>query len=321
MNPIPPTMQAWVMRGYGGAEAMRFETIAVPQARPDELLLRVEAASVNPADWKIRAGLLQAVLPLTFPHVPGRDGVGTVVSLGAGCIGISLGQRVHAVADALRDGTHAEFTAVPGAMAAPVPPSLPSADAACLGVAGLSAWIPLVEIAALRPGQRVLIHAGAGGVGGLAIQIARHMGAEVLATCGAANVDYCMSLGAHQVIDYTRERFEPVAAGCDVVFDTIGGEVHRRSFDVLKPGGLLVHLTAAPIDTTDSRDPLPLRADVRVVRADVRASTARLAKLLEWAGAGFIRPQVGRSFPLAEASAAYALSAGGHMRGKLVLMA
>lgn len=306
------------MHGYGGAEAMRFETAAVPQPRPGELLLRVEAASVNPADWKIRAGLLQAVLPLTFPRVPGRDGVGTVVSLGAGCDGFAAGQRVHAVADALRDGTHAEFTAVPGAMAAPVPPSLSSADAACLGVAGLSAWIPLVEIAALQPGQRVLIHAGAGGVGGLAIQIARHMGAEVLATCGTANVEHCRSLGAHQVIDYTRERFELVAAGCDVVLDAIGGEVHRRSFDVLKPGGLLVHLTAAPIN---SRDPLPRRPDVRVVRAEIRASTARLAKLLEWAGAGFIRPQVGRAFPLAEANAAYALSAGGHMRGKILLRA
>lgn len=321
MNTIPQTMQAWVMRGYGGAEAMHFETVAVPQPRPGELLLRVEATSVNPADWKIRAGLLQAVLPLTFPHVPGRDGVGTVVSLSAGCDGFAVGQRVHAVADALRDGTHAEFTVVAGAMAAPVPPSLLSADAACLGVSGLSAWIPLVEIAALQPGQRVLIHAGAGGVGGLAIQIARHIGAEVLATCGTTNVEYCRSLGAHQVIDYTRERFEFVAAGCDVVFDTIGGEVHRRSFDVLKPGGLLVHLTAAPINTKNTGDPLPLRADVRVVRAEIRASTARLAKLLEWARAGFIRPQVGRAFPLAEANAAYALSAGGHMRGKILLRA
>ncbi len=316
MIAIPQTMRAWVMNGYGGGEAMRFETIAVPQARPDELLLRVEAASVNPADWKILAGLMQAVLPLTFPRVPGRDCVGTVVSLGAACNGFAVGQRVHAVADALRDGTHAEFTAVPGAMAAPVQTPLPAFEAASLGVAGLSAWIALAEIAMLQPGQRVLIHAGAGGVGGLAIQIARHMGAEVLATCGTANVEYCMSLGAHRAIDYTREHFELAAAGCDVVFDTIGGEVHRRSFDVLKPGGLLVHLTAAPID---SRTPLPVRADVRVVRAEIRASTARLAKLLEWARAGFIRPQVGRSFPLAEASAAYALSASGHMRGKILL--
>jgi NADPH2:quinone reductase len=318
MNPIPPTMQAWVMHGYGGAEAMRLETVAVPQPRPGELLLRVEAASVNPADWKIRAGLLQAVLPLTFPRVLGRDCVGTVVRLGEGCDGFTMGERVLAVADPLRDGTHAEYTVVAGAMAARVPAALSAADAACLGVSGLSAWIPLVEIAALQPGQRILIHAGAGGVGGIAVQIARHMGAEVLATCGAANVDYCASLGAHHVIDYTAERFELAVSGCDVVFDTIGGDVHRRSFDVLRPGGLLVHLTAAPIDATD---PIPRRPDVRVVRADVRASTARLGKLLEWAAAGYIRPQVARAFPLVQAREAYALSAGGHVRGKLVLTA
>lgn len=313
MNAIPQTMQAWVIRGYGGAEAMRFERIALPQPQPGEMLLRVEAASVNPADWKIRAGLLQAVLPLTFPRVLGRDCVGTVMSLGAGCSGFAVGTGVLAVVDALRDGTHAEFTVVSGAMAAPLLSSMSSADAACLGVAGLSAWIPLVEIAALQPGQRVLIHAGAGGVGGLAIQIARHLGAEVLATCGSANLEYCASLGAHQVIDYTRGRFESMASECDVVLDTVGGEVHRRSFAVLKPAGLLVHLAAAPID------PTPPRGDVRVVRADIRTTTARLAKLLDWAAAGFIRPQIGRSFPLAEAREAYALSASGHARGKIVL--
>jgi NADPH:quinone reductase-like Zn-dependent oxidoreductase len=313
---IPQSMQSWVIRGYGGPEAMNLERVAVPQARPGEMLLRVEAASVNPADWKIREGLLQAVLPLSFPRVLGRDCVGIVVRLGEDCDGFAVGERVLAVADPLRDGTHAEFTVVAGAMAARVPATLPAADAACLGITGLSAWIPLVEIAALQPGQRILIHAGAGGVGGVAIQIAHHMGAEVLATCGSTNVDYCASLGAYQVIDYTRERFERVASGCDVVFDTVGGEVHRRSFEVLKPGGLLVHLTAAPID---SRDPMRLRPDVRVVRADVRASTARLASLLEWAAAGFIRPQVARTFPLAQAREAYALSAGGHVRGKLVL--
>ena len=313
MNPIPQTMQAWVIRGYGGAEAMRLENIAVPRPGPGELLLRVEVAGVNPADWKIRAGLLQEAHPLAFPRVLGRDCVGTAVGLGQGCEGFSLGERVLAVADTLRDGTHAEFTLVSGAMAAPVPAPLAAADAACLGVSGMSAWIPLVEIAALQPGQRVLIHAGAGGVGGLAIQIARHMGAEVLATCGSANAEYCASLGAHRVIDYTREQFESVALGCDVVLDSIGGEVHRRSFAALKPGGLLVRLTAAPVDPTPPRD------DVRVVRAEIRASTARLAKLLEWAAAGFIRPQVGRVFALAEAREAYALSEGGHARGKIVL--
>ena len=159
----------------------------------------------------------------------------------------------------------------------------------------------------------MLIHAGAGGVGGLAIQIARHLGAEVLTTCGSGNVEYCASLGAHRVIDYSRERFESVASGCDVVFDTVGGDVYRRSFDVLKRDGLLVRLTAAAVDAE------PPRGDVRVVRADIRASTERLAKVLDLAAADVIRSQVGQVFALEDAQQAYALSESGHARGRIVL--
>ena len=313
MNAIPESMQAWAIRGYGGPEAMRLERLAVPQPRAGELLVRVEAASVNPIDWKMRAGLLRAVFTPAFPRVLGRDCCGTVVAAGEGCAGFAPGDRVLAVAAAARDGTHAEYAAVPCAQAARVPASVSPEEAACLGVAGVSACVPLVEVAALRPGQRVLIHAGAGGVGGLAIQIAHHLGAEVLATCGADNAAYCESLGATRAIDYARERFEAGARDCDAVLDTLGGEVHRRSFAALKPGGVLVYLAAAPID------PAPPRADVRVVRADIRATTARLAKLLEWAAAVVIRPQIGASFPLAQAPEAYALSATGHARGKIVL--
>jgi len=313
MNAIPETMQAWAIRGYGGPETMRFERLAVPQPRAGELLVRVEAASVNPIDWKMREGLLRAVFTPVFPRVLGRDCCGTVVAAGEGCAGFAPGDRVLAVSDPARDGTHAEFAAVPCAQAARVPAQMPAEQAACLGVAGLSAYIPIVEVAAVRAGQRVLVHAGAGGVGGLAIQIARHLDAEVLATCGGANLEYCKSLGAQRAIDYARERFESVARECDAVLDTLGGEVHRRSFEVLKPGGLLVYLAATPVD------PHPPRADVRVVRADIRATTARLAKLLEWAAAGVVRAQVGASLPLARAPEAYALSATGHARGKIVL--
>ena len=144
---------------------------------------------------------------------------------------------------------------------------------------------------------------------------AEHLGAEVWATCGAANLDFCKALGADRVVDYTRERFEEVAGPCDVVFDTVGGDVHKRSFGVLKPGGLLVHLTAAPID------PAPPRQDVRVVRADIRATPERLARLMEWAAAGVIRAVTAAQFPLAQAREAYALSESGHARGKIVLAA
>jgi NADPH:quinone reductase-like Zn-dependent oxidoreductase len=313
MTTLPKTMQAWLIRGYGGLEVMQYETVPVPQPGPADVLLRVEAASVNPADWKVRQGYLQAFLALTFPRVLGRDCAGIVIAAGAACTEFAPGDRVLAVADPMRDGTHAEFVALPAAQSARLPPSLSAMDGACLGVAGLSAYIPLVEIAALRRGQRVLIHAGAGGVGSVAIQIAKHLGAEVWTTCGTANRDFCNGLGADRVIDYTRERFEQVAGDCDVVFDTLGGEVHRLSYGVLKPGGLLVHLTAAPID------PVPPRTDVRVVRADIRATTQRLAALLDLAAAGAIRAQPGNVFALAEAPGAYALSESGHTRGKILL--
>jgi NADPH:quinone reductase-like Zn-dependent oxidoreductase len=319
MNPIPKTMQAWVIRGYGGPEAMRYESVAVPKPGSGEVLVRVEAASVNPIDWKIRQGIMQGVLPLAFPRVLGRDCAGIVAQAGADCGGLKPGDRVVSIAHPMRDGTHAEYAAVPCAQTARVPPGVAAADAACLGIAGLSAYVPLVEIAALAltRGQRVLIHAGAGGVGSLAIQIARHLGAEVWTTCGAANVDFCAALGADRVIDYTRERFEQVVRDCDVVFDTVfdtvGGDVHQRSFGVLKPGGLLVHLSAAPFD------PVPPRADVRVVRADIGATTARLAALLDWAAKGVIRAQPGKVFPLAQAQEAFLLSASGHARGKILL--
>jgi len=315
MNPVPQSMQAWVIRSYGGAEAMRYESMAVPQAGPGDVLVRVEVASVNPVDWKIRQGFLKGALQLKFPRVLGRDGVGIVAQAGASCGSFKPGDRVLSVADPMRDGTHAEYAAVPCAQSAVVPPGVAAADAACLGIAGLSAYVPLVEIAALEKGQRVLIHAGAGGVGSVAIQIAKRLGAEVWTTCGSANVDFCTGLGADRVIDYTRERFEQAARDCDVVFDTVGGEVHQWSFGVLKPGGLLVHLSAAPID------PVPPRGDVRVVRADIRASTPRLAALLDWAASGVIRAQPGKTFPLALAQEAYLLSASGHARGKILLTA
>jgi len=306
-------MHAWVIHSYGGPEAMRYVQIGLPQPGSGELLLRVEAASVNPADWKTRQGLMRAFLPLVFPRVLGRDCVGTVVQAGADCNDFEVGARVLAVANPMRDGTHAEYAAVPAGQSAKLPPGIDALDAACLGIAGLSAYIPLVEIAALRSGQRVLIHAGAGGVGSVAIQIAKHLGAEVWTTCGTANVEFCTGLGADRAIDYTRERFEQAVKECDVLFDTVGAEVHRRSFGVLKPGGLLVHLSAAPID------PVPPRSDVKVVRADVRATTERLATLLDWAAAGVIRAQPGKVFALSAAREAYALSASGHARGKILL--
>jgi NADPH2:quinone reductase len=307
------SMRAWRVRAYGGPEVMALEDAPVPQPGPGQLLVRVRAASVNPIDWKMRRGLLAGVFPLAFPRTLGRDCAGEVAALGEGVNGFVPGVMVAGVADPRTGGTHAEFALLPATQVAPVPEHLGAAAAASLCVAGLSASIALVEVAQVGAGQRVLIHAGAGGVGSLAIQIGRHLGAEVIATASAANRDYCLALGAARVIDYHSADFVAAAAPCDVVLDTLGGEVHRRSERVLRSGGLLVALSAAPIPAG------PGRADVRVVTAQVQATRQRLARIFEWAVTGVLRPQVGGMFAFADAPHAYAASEGAHARGKLVI--
>jgi NADPH:quinone reductase-like Zn-dependent oxidoreductase len=306
-------MRAWRIHTYGGPQVLRFEEAPDPLPAAGELLVRVHAASVNPADWKLREGLMQAVMPTRFPRIPGRDCAGIVEAVCRGVTAFHAGDRVHGVVAFGGDGTHAELAVLPAAQAARVPDALPLDDAAALGTAALSAYIPLVEVIGVKPGDRLLIHAGAGGVGSLAIQIARHLGAEVLATCSARNADYCRALGADRTIDYSREDFVAAAIACDAVLDTMGGEVHTRSAGALRPGGTLVYLSAAPIATS------PARPDVRVARAAIRYDTGLLTTLLDWAARGILEPQIGATFPLAEALEAYALSQSGHSRGRILL--
>lgn len=285
-------MRALRIHAYGGAEVMRLEEVAVPIPSPGELLVKVHAASINPVDWKMREGLMQ--MPL--PRILGRDAAGIEEATGRRLMGIG------------RDGTHAEYAVFPAGSFAAIPPQVSFEEAACLGIAGLSAWIALAENARVGAGQRVLVHAGAGGVGSLAIQIARLRGAEVWTTCSARNSEWCLALGAHRIINYVREDFAALGPTFDAVLDTIGGDVHRRSAMVLKAGGALAYLNAAP------REPAG-RQDIRLLPTDVRPTPARLDALLN---AG-LRVPVEARFPLARIVEAYELSRGGHARGKIVI--
>ena len=289
-------MRALRIHAYGGPEVMRIDDVPIPTG---QVLVRVRAASVNPIDWKIRRGMLASMMPITFPRTLGRD-----------CAGEANGKLIAGVADPRGDGTHAEYAVLPEGASAPVPAGLDAAAAASLCVAGLSAWIPLVEVANVQRGMRVLVHAGAGGVGGLAIQIARQLGATVVAT--STQADYCKQLGADRVLDYRREDFTQ-AGPFDVVLDTLGGEAHVRSQGALKPGGILVALSATPIPAHQPR------SDVRIENPMIQATHERLARIFEWAANGNIRPQVTRQFRLDDAHAAYAESERGHGRGKIVL--
>jgi NADPH:quinone reductase-like Zn-dependent oxidoreductase len=307
-------MRAWRIRAYGGPEVMALEEGPVPRPGADELLVRVRAASVNPIDWKMRRGMLAGAFPMAFPRTLGRDCAGELEALGPGVAGFDPGIRVAGVADPRTDGTHAEYALLPAAQAAPVPEGLDDPAAASLCIAGLSAYIALAEVGQVGAGQRVLVHAGAGGIGSLAIQIGRHLGAEVFATASAANREYCAGLGAARVIDYRSEDFVAAATPCDVVLDTLGGETHLRSLRALRAGGLLVALNAAPIPGEARRE------DVRVVMAQVRPTRERLERIFQWVAAGVLRPQVGRAFAFGEAPLAYQASEAGHARGKLVIM-
>lgn len=292
-------MRALRIHGYGGPEVMRIDEVPVPVPGAGQLLVKVRAASINPIDWKIRRGMLASLMPVAFPRTLGRD-----------CAGEADGRLIAGVADARGDGTHAEYAMLRQTASAPVPGGMTAAEAASLCVAGLSAWIPLVEVAKVQSGMRVLIHAGAGGVGSVAIQIARALGATVAATSTQAG--YCRSLGAHEIIDYRRVDFQK--SGCyDVVLDTLGGDAHVRSQQVLKSAGVLVALSATPIPAHQPR------ADVRIEKPMIQATRERLERIFDWAVSGKLRPQVTRQFPLDDAHAAYAESEAGHGRGKIVL--
>ena len=305
-------MRAWRIRRYGGPEVLALEETPVPQPGTGEVLVRVAVASANPSDWLLREGRLQKAFPVTFPRTLGRDCAGTIVAVGEGVGDLAIGDEVFGVGAPDRDGTHAEYACLKATAVMRRPAALPMTVATTLGVAALSAYIPLVELARLAAGERVLIHAGAGGVGHLAIQIARHLGAEVIATCSAANADFCRGLGAHRVIDYAREDFAAVAQACDVVFDMLGGEVHARSAAALKPGGRLVYIIGARIEPTG-------RTDIRVLNGPIAATRERLGRIAEWAAAGVLKSHVDQVFAFEDAPTMYAASQRGHGRGKKVL--
>ncbi|MSP50938.1 MAG: NADP-dependent oxidoreductase [Alphaproteobacteria bacterium] len=298
---------------FGGPEVLTMTTVPDPVPGPGEVVVDIHAASVNPVDWKIRSGRLERYFKSTFPVIPGRDGAGVVASLGSGVAGVKVGDAVSFVAAHMGQGTYAEKIALTADRLVAKPAGLSFAGAAAYPLAGLTAWMAVVSTAPVERGMKVLIHAGAGGVGGIAVQIARHRGAEVVATASAANADYVRSLGASQVIAYDREDFSARLKDLDLVFDTMGGAIHARSYRVLKKGGTLVWITAEPVDDHGAK------YGVAVKQALVRDNPDALRGLAALVAQGEIRPQVGRVLPLADAAEAHRLSETGHVRGKIVL--
>ncbi len=309
-------MKAIRIHNYGGPEVLQYEDAPRPKPQADEVLIRVHAAGVNPIDWKVREGDMKDFWPHKFPLILGWDVSGTVEEVGPGAAAagrFKIGDEVYSVPDPTRNGAYADYIVVRESELALKPKSLHHIRAAAVPLAALTAWQSLFDTAQLQPGQRVLIHAGSGGVGHLAVQLAKWKGAYVFATASTKNQDLLRKLGVDEPIDYTQQRFENVARNIDIVLDTIGGETQERSWSVLKKGGVLVSLVQPPSEE---------KAKALGVRAAFVAghpSGAQLAEIAKIIDAGKLAPVIDRILPLSEVRRAHELSQSGHTRGKIVL--
>jgi len=306
-------MKAAAFSAYGGPEVLKIMDLETPKPGPGEVLVEVRAASVNPVDWKMRQGMLKDFFPVSFPRILGRDMAGVVAGLGEGVTGFKPGDRVYAMNDAKRQGTLSEFMTIAPALLRLMPKNVDFVGAAALPLAFMTAWISLVKVGELKRGERILIHAAAGGVGSLAVQIAKHLGATVVATCSARNIDYVKGLGADQVIDYRATDFAEAVRDLDVVYETVGGKTYERSFKTLRPGGRLVWIRAEPPQGE------ALRSDVAVKLAVINPDADLLDVARELVERGALKPQAESVLPLAEAAKALQLSQAGHARGKIVV--
>ncbi|MET9441145.1 NADP-dependent oxidoreductase [Streptomyces sp. NPDC006610] len=309
------TMRAISQDGLGGPEVLREVRVERPAPRPNEVLVRVRAAGVNPTDWKHRetGGFLGEP-----PFVLGWDVSGVVEETGIGVCAFRPGDEVWGMLPyPFGHGSHAEYVTVPARALAPKPAGIDHVQAGALPLVSLTAWHALVENAGLRPGQRVLIHAAAGGVGHVAVQIAKALGAHVIGTASAGKHDFLRELGADEVIDYRETDFAEAVKDVDVVLDTLGGETSVRSLRVLRPGGIVVSIL--PVGSDDFYEEAE-RLGVRAVRMLVDADRAGLNALAELVGAGKLRATIAGTFPLAEAAEAHRRGETGRTAGKLVLV-
>lgn len=303
-------MKAAYIDHCGGPDVLQYGDLPDPVPGAGEVLVDIYAASVNAADWQVRAGRYGNLT--RFPHILGRDFSGVVSACGAGVDEFRPGDAVFGVCDTGQEGAYAEKIAIKAAIVARKPDWLPHLHAAAVGLIGLTALVAIEDTLKLKAGETILIQGGAGGVAGFAIQLARHIGARVITTASAANHDYVRSLGAHEVIDYRTTDFTRVVHDCDAVFDTVGGEVALRSFDVLRPGG-----RAAFIASGMTAPPSP-RPDVTSLRPQVGRDRAHLERILALLAQGAVRvPEITR-FTLDRAAEAHRLSESRHLRGKLV---
>ena len=306
-------MKAIRIHNYGGPEVLKYEKAPRPQPGKDEVLIRVHATSVNPIDWKVRQGYMKDLWPHKFPLILGWDVSGVVEAIGTGVSRFKKGDEVYSEPDASRDGAYADYIVVRESEVALKPKSLHHVRAAAVPLVALTAWQALFDAGQLKPGQRVLIHGGSGGVGHVAVQLAKWKGAHVSATASTKNQESLRERGVDEPIDYTKQNFEDVARDVDLVLDLIGDETQERSWSVLKKGSVLLSLVQPP--SVEKAKALGVRAAF-VAGHPSGAQLAEIAKIID---SGKLAPVIDRIIPLSEVRRAHELSQSGHVRGKIVL--
>jgi NADPH:quinone reductase-like Zn-dependent oxidoreductase len=304
-------MKAATIAGYEAP--VTITEIDKPVLKSDSVLIKVHAASLNPIDSILRAGVMKEMMPLSFPHVMAYDVAGEVVEVGEDVSTFKVGDAVFARPNQEDAGAIAEFARVKEGELALMPNNISYAQAATVPLAGLTAWQALLTKGNIKKGDKVLIHAGSGGVGTLAIQIAKHFGAHVATTVSPRNFDLVKKLGADEVIDYKAQKFEDKLSDYDLVFDMLGGETLNRSFKVLKKGGVLVSIKGQDTDN------LAPKHDVRFERFFMEPDGAMLAELGDLIKDGIVTTVIDSTYPMAQAAEAYDALNEGHAVGKIVV--
>ena len=308
-------MKAAQVTKYGGPEVIQVSEIDKPTVKEGQVLVEICDASLNPFDYKVRSGAYQKFIPLTLPYIPGGDFSGVVVEVGVGVQNFKAGEHVYGTANVAggASGSLAEYAAAKIGQTAPKPKNVGHSEAAASVLVGISALQALDGHLKLKTGQKILIHGGAGGIGHVAIQYAKYLGAYVATTARQADVDFVKSLRADEVIDYEKQSFEDVTKDYDVAFDTVGGDVYIKSFQVLKKGGKVVSMIEQPDEQL---------AGQRVVEAIYQSSqidSKSLQKLAELIDDGVIKVHIDKQFPLDQTTEAFKHLETGHPRGKVVV--
>ncbi|QHS21849.1 NADP-dependent oxidoreductase [Virgibacillus sp. MSP4-1] len=308
-------MKAVVIEEYGGRNQLKMKEIPKPEIGEHQVLVEMYATSINPIDWKVREGYLKEGLPFEFPVILGWDAAGVITETGSKVTKFQIGDEVFARPDTTSTGTYAEYTVVDEHLLAPKPKKLDFKEAASVPLTGLTAWQCLVDFSNINKGNKVLIHAGAGGVGSFAIQIAKHFGAYVASTASGKNEGLLTELGVDEFINYKEQRFEDILHDYDIVVDTLGGEIMDKSFQVLKDGGKLVSIAGNPDEE---------KAKARNIKAGflwLEPDGEQLDQLGILIESGKVKPVVGHEFPFTEEGIkeAHKLSETHHAKGKIVI--